>query len=260
MYEVIKTLKRVSFVEFYDKNKKHVKTTFFKNVSFNYIGDNTKYHFKSKITDMGYDNISLSADGIDKMIIFQDYGDGLDLTPTTEYKAIPRELLLQGNEPSIGYYNGCFVYIIVLNNTMLVYDLFEEKLPNLNHIYHKRPYSFTICTKNDKVYYYLGLNWDEFHEFLYEAPFTLNDLLSFENVTEVLKTFPYSFNLWEEYNDKYITRDKLVTMGFSYNNGEWTKNGIILIDQCAEFCPLFEYHGEYIYELKELRKLLNETE
>lgn len=264
MYNVISQLKRVSVVELYDKNKKQIKTIPFKNVSFNFIGSKTKYKFNTKKSDhsLTYNNISLSADGIDKMYIFQDYGDGYCSTPTTEYKEIPRELLLQGNEPSIGYCNGSFVYIIVLGNAMLVYELFDAKLPSLTYLRHKRPYSFSLCAKDNKVYYYLTLNCDEFHEFFYDSPFNLSDILSLENVSEVLKTFPYSFNIWDEYNDKYITRDILVMMGFSYNHDkrEWSKNGVTLIDQGPEYNPVFEYNGDYIIEVKELRKLLNETE
>ena len=259
MYEVVHNLKQVSVVEFYDKDKKLIRSVPFKDVSFKFVGGTDTHNIKDcKNSCLCYNNIKINSDNFGEMYIFQDYGDDPCAIPNADYKSVNRELIIQGQESSIGYYKGHFVYIIAFKHIMLVYYLFEDRLPNLQTLYYKRPYSFSICTKNDKIYYYLAIRCEDYHEFLHETPYQFKDILSLDNVNNILSSTPNYFDFWEDRCEKYLTRDKLVCMGFSYSNGEWTKNGVTLRDDGVEYGPTFFYNNDYMFEVEELKKLLNE--
>ena len=261
MYDVIKELKKVTMVEFYDENQENIKNIPFSNVTFNFIGGNGDVYDLNTFKPRGeYENLEVYSNELGKLIIFQDYGN--DSKPPTGYEVLQYQLMLPDNDnSSLGYYNGKFVYILVSNNYMRIYDLFEYELPDLSTLFYKRPYTFNIITDGDNVYYHISLYLDNYFEHIYKTNKKLSDILTVKNVNEL-------FNGNKNYvphddvvsNGKYITRDYLVKQGFSFNNEQWHKNGLYLEDYGEDAPFIVRYNGEYIFEIEELLVLLGQQQ
>lgn len=256
MYNIIKELKNTSIIEFYDKNKNFINSIPFTDITFSFIGLNKIHKLQDFNEEIAYQNIEIYSKNFNNLIIFQDYGDDSSNCPL-DYDYLNRSLILPDNNSNLGYYNGNFVHIIISHDYVQIYDLFQYELPDLTTLNQKRPYTFSIVTKDNNLYYYITLSTDKYFTKLYKLNKTLKEVLSIKNVNGVLEGDTNNVSLEvAKSNEKYITRDYLVYKNFSYNNGIWT-NGFITLTDIGNKPPLFlKYNNEFIFKKEELNNLL----
>ena len=255
MYDIINKLKDVSIVEFYDKDKNFISSVLFTDVSFSFIGFKERYTLNDFNEEWAYQNVEIHSKTFDKLIIFQDYGDDSHNVPSG-YDYLNRSLVLPDNNSNLGYYNGKFVHIVFLSDYVRVYDLFESELPDLTSLRQKRPYTFSIATKENKLYYYVTLSTDKNFVKLYKLDVSLDKILSIENINSVLEGRVNNvFFERAKSTTRYISRDYLVKNNYSYNNGVWTKGSVTLTDT-SNRPPLFlKLKDKFIFEIEELERI-----
>lgn len=256
MNSIINKLKSLTTIELYDENQQNYKNMLFSDATFNFLNDDCVYNLNEYTEDSTFENVDVYTNELGKLTIFQDYGN--DINVRSGYDYIPYQLVLpDNNKSSLGYYNGKFVYIIISNNYMRIYDLFEKELPDLSTLNYKRPYTFSIVTDGVDIYYQVSLNLDDYFEYLYKTDKKLTSILTLDNINKVLDGTKNSVQYDNAVSKhKYITRDYLVKQGFSYNNKVWYKNGISLEDWGGDVPFIVKYNNDYIFEIKDLENLL----
>ena len=257
MYEVVESLKDVESVVVYDEKGNEIEDYLFSNPLFCPIGKLEEIEpltAESEFSD--YNNIVVSWE-TGELIIFQDYGDEQAGVPLG-YCWVDRRAIFPGENPSLGYYKGWFVWVDVIFNKLRVRKLFKAGLPDLDDLNWKRPYSFYLLEKEKELYYYvyLKLNNSDGAEYLVESPLSYDEVFSTENFNKIIS---WQYNSLID-TSNCLTRDYLVVCGFSYDYDKDTwKRGDLEIKDNGVFYAVsrkFYYKGKNIVLKTELDRLI----
>lgn len=207
-----------------------------------------------------YNNISVESNDF-TLIILQDYGQGC-YTPEG-YEIVPNELLSYTLDANIGWYNGYICLIQREGDILRVFKLKEIPKIDIKFINDKRPWSYQLGIKNKEVHICISINYRDENK-SWNDKYYINTNITKEAITSldnIKRTIDYIYEKSKgneysctEYRGKhFITRDWLTSNGYNLNNGIWKKENIEIKDDLEDLA-YFEYKGDYIFFIEDLKK------
>lgn len=201
-----------------------------------------------------YNNAVITSKEVDlSLVILQDYGAEV----LNEDNSIPAELVFPVREPSVCYYNGFIGLVARSHDNLSLLKIAEFDRININDLRSKRPYhrygfSYRI---GGGILFSVELSNEEVVLKSVHTPLNLSSLVSLSNLRKVFECIDFGGILDDSDLSKYITRDWLVSEGWSYNgSGRWSKGDKVIIDNKMDFPnAYFTYQDKYIFYKKQIK-------
>lgn len=213
-----------------------------------------KFSFPAPVNNRSYNNITVTKPNL-TLIILQDYGQG-DLNPIPEeYSYIPAFLVPIYFSGSIGWCNG-YLSIITRNGDIL-HVIQLQKIPQIEieKLNAKRPFSYELCSKGNKVFVAVLLNYlENTQRYLIDLDIDKTEILDpvyIEWAVSVSMEAQEDYTVERQNGRTFISRDWLVANGWKFDGKAWYKNSQKIVDDC-DIQPAFTYNSKEIFYIDEI--------